>query len=508
MSAPSEPEKYSIDEMMERLQGAPKDNVGMAGELVTRADGSQAIRVRKRKRRSEQPQRDERQHVRRSRIIQVSVALILLFLTVLITGSAIVYSNSQVFREQLLQKIAFSSGAMAQLDQYRMTPSSAHAGRLILTWPAGNALHTLTLHNLKADVALSSFLGQSLTGEDLAAAEGTLILQVPHPDKPLRYTPAIAESLPIQFNRYAIPKVQVLLGEPTAPMLRMQNSEGTFYPGKAPASTQLLLNRGDITIAGWPKLRMDRAHIEFRGSEVEVVSMRLRHATDNRGVLELTGTVAPYATARSSTLTIRCESYLLSGIVGPELGRLCAGRIDTLSDDPANVLALTPAPNPKASLAMAFRNSPTSSFELNGFTFLLDLAQTMGDDWFERPVFDGDISGILRRAAGNVTISDLNCANKGRMALRGSLTMAPDQRLTGNLEVGIASALLKSATNRRLSTLFSPGRDGFCWLTVKIGGTAAAPTDNFKELLAISRTAPPTPPSDAIPTFEELTKPH
>ena len=47
--APSDPEKYSIDEMMERLKGQPADDPATAGELVTRADGSQALRVRKRK---------------------------------------------------------------------------------------------------------------------------------------------------------------------------------------------------------------------------------------------------------------------------------------------------------------------------------------------------------------------------------------------------------------------------------------------------------------------------
>ena len=49
---PSEPEKYSIDEMIDRLKNPPDEEPIEKGELVTRADGSQAIRVRKRKRRS------------------------------------------------------------------------------------------------------------------------------------------------------------------------------------------------------------------------------------------------------------------------------------------------------------------------------------------------------------------------------------------------------------------------------------------------------------------------
>ena len=40
-SNPAEPEKYSLDEMLERLQSKPSAEPENSGELVTRADGSQ-----------------------------------------------------------------------------------------------------------------------------------------------------------------------------------------------------------------------------------------------------------------------------------------------------------------------------------------------------------------------------------------------------------------------------------------------------------------------------------
>ncbi len=299
-----------------------------------------------------------------------------------------------------------------------------------------------------------------------------------------------AEALPFRFKRYAIPKAQVLLGDPTAPLIRMQNSEGSFYPVNANHRAQLLFSRGDITINGWPKLRMDRSHIEFRGTEMDVVGMRLRHETDNRGVFELTGTVSPYAADRASTLAIHLEAYLLSGIAGPELGAAFRRAESTPpSDAKSNFLTFTPASDPAAALAIAFHNSLTSSFELNGFPFLFGLAQTLRDDWFERPVFESDVSGVLHRAEGNVAIGDLSFENKDRMALRGAVTMAPDRRLAGNLEVGVTDAMIKSSRTRRLDSLFGPATEGFRWLTLKIGGTAAAPTDNFKELFEAASTS-------------------
>jgi hypothetical protein len=38
-----------------------------------------------------------------------------------------------------------------------------------------------------------------------------------------------------------------------------------------------------------PKLGMDRPHIEFRGSEVDIVGMRNRHDADIHGVFEING---------------------------------------------------------------------------------------------------------------------------------------------------------------------------------------------------------------------------
>jgi len=507
MSAPSEPEKYSVDEILDRLKNRPAEEAIEDGELVIRADGSQAIKVRKRKRRTQQPHKEERKHSRRVRMIQVSMAAVLILSAIVGAGTAIVFANSAPFRERLLRKFAQSSGARPEMTQFRMSPTSANAEQLSFAWPDGNALRSLTMSNVKADISPSSFLGHSLTGEEVTCSAATLVLQVPQPGEPLRDTPAPTGNLPIRFKSFAVSKAHVIFGDPAAPLIHMGNSECSFYPVGPNERPQLLLNRGDITIPDWPKLRMDRSHIEFRGAEMDVVVMRLRHEKDSRGVFELAGTVAPYAPERSSILSIRLEAYLLSGIAGNDLGRLITGRIDTLPDSKSSFLTFTPGANPEASLAIAFRNSLTSSFEISGFQFLFGLSQTLGDSWFERPVFDNDVSGIIRRAHGNVAISDLSLENKGRMAMRGSLTMKPDRSLSGTFDVAVAEAMLKSSKSATLDLMFGPPKDGFRWLTLKIGGSALAPTDNFKELFENAPRAKKTTPTGATPTFEDLTAP-
>ena len=507
MSAQSEPEKYSIDEMMDRLKNRPAEDPVEDGELVTRSDGSQAIKVRKRKRRSHQPHKEEVKHNRRARMIQVSGAFILLLLGTFIAGAAIVYANSAPFRESLLKKISSSSGANVELQQFRMNPTSANANRLILKWPSGNALSELSLIGVRAEVFPASFLGKSMVGEEVIAGEGTLSIRIPQEGKPSREVPPVEGAAPVRFKRYAVPKFHVLMGDITAPIISMRNSEGSFHPYNPNGRAQLLLNRGDLAITGWPKLRMDRSHIEFRDAEVDVVGMRLLHDTDTRGVFEMTGTVSTYNASRASTLSVHLESFLVAGLVGPELGRLFSGRLDTVESAKSNYLSFSPGASPDASLVVSFRGSLTSAFEINGFPFLGGLAQTLDDKWFASPSFESDISGTLRRANGTVVFSDLSFENKDRMALRGSVSMAPNRMLSGNLEVGIAEAMIQASRNKRLNAMFGPPREGFRWLTLTIGGTSANPTDNFKALFESADTLEKAAPSSGIPSFEDLTRP-
>lgn len=508
MSAASEPEKYSVDEMLERLKNRPTEEAIEDGELVTRADGSQAIKVRKRKRRTQQPHKEERKHHHRIRMVQVAVVLALLLAAIVGAGTAIVYANSAPFREQLLRNLAQSSGARAAVEQFRMSPTTANAEQVSLAWPDGNALGSLTLRKVRANISPLSFLGQALTGDEVTCGDASLNLRFPLAGKPMRDAPAPGGNLPVRFESYATSRAAMLLGDPAAPLVRLQDAEGSFYPVGPNGHAQLLLNRGDITISGWPKLRMDRSHIEFRGTDIDVVVMRLLHETDNRGVFELAGTISPHAAGRSSLLAIRLEAYPLSGIAGPELARLVAGRIDTTDSSKANLLTIIPGENPDASLAIAFHNSLTSSFDLNGFPFLLGLARALRDPWFERPVFESDVSGVLRRAQGHVALSDLSMETKGRMAMRGSLTLNADHSLSGHLVVGLADAMIKSSKLATLDTLFESPKEGFRWLTLQIGGTASAPTDDFRQLVDNASRTKPRDPASATPTFEDLTTPN
>ncbi|MES2658424.1 MAG: hypothetical protein V4689_07385 [Verrucomicrobiota bacterium] len=507
-AAPSEPEKYSIDEMMDRLKGSPSENPE-DGELVTRSDGSQAIRVRKRKRRSNQPHKDQTERTRRARIIQVSAALILVFVAALAVGGAVIYANSSPFREGIVGMIHQSTGAKAELKMFRMNPKTANAGNLALEWPAGHLFQSFTCRGINAEVFPTSFLGKSLNGEEVTFEEGTLSLQIPNPGEAPLATAKAESAIPIQFKRYRTSNFNIALTNQGSPILKLYKSEASLSSQTVAGLPQMRLYRGDLAVTGWPNLRMNRALVDFRGSEIDVVGLTVHHPTDDRGSLELSGTISPYKPDQVSNLVVGLDSFLVSGIAGPQLGRLISGRIDSVSSAKSNYLSFLPTANASPTLDIAFSVTPTANIELQGFPFLIGIARLLDeDDWFEKPFFDSDATGVIHREKGVISFRDLNFVSKGRMAIQGEIAMTPNMELSGNLQVGVPDAMIPKTS--RLKSMVGPPKDGFRWIALKIGGSAVSPTDNFKDLYteaAAVKEPSPAPADTEGSTFEELTRP-
>ncbi|MES2476253.1 MAG: hypothetical protein V4640_10765 [Verrucomicrobiota bacterium] len=504
--APSEPEKYSIDEMMSRLT-APASEDSSKGELVTRADGSQAMRVRKRKRRSSQPIKERAERNRRVRMVQVSAALILLLLAGVAIAAGVVYANSKPFRENLVAKIAQSTGAETDLNTFRMNPRTANSGKLTLNWPQGNVLETLNLRGLSAEIFPASFLGKAFSGEQIKVDEASLTLRLPSPGELKRATPASQGSLPIRFHRYRTPVFNLTLAGNDGPLLRLNRAEATFSQETVAGKPQLSLYRGDLALPGWPKLRMDRALIEFRDGQTDIIGMRLMHGSEDTGALSLSGRIAPYTADRSSSLDVGLENFQLSGLIGPDFANLISGRVDSIPSAKSNYLSFQPHPDSSPALEVAFSVSPLSGIEIRSLPFLVTLSHLLDeDDWFEKPLFDSDATGVLRRENGIISLHNLNLESKGRLILRGDLSVSANQALTGQLRVGLPDSMIPKTSP--LKTIVTPAADGYEWFTLKISGTPAAPVDNFKELAGQTAKSPQAAPDTSEgSSFEELTRP-
>jgi len=510
----SQPERYDLNEMMSRLKSRSTSESPEDGELVTRADGSQAIRVRRRKRRSRQPHKERQQRIRVIQIITLVVAVVGVLLSF---GFLTVYVNTGAFRKQVVEKLRVTSGADVDLQQFRMNPTGANASGADLSWPSGNMLQSLSLRTLRADVSLLTVFGGHLGGEEMKANTGNLTLRFPESGQLRRATPAAQGELPVKFNQYTIRDLQIqLLGE-THPVVRLFKSEATLIPRLEGSDkpSMLRLSRGDLKARDWPEFRLNRAHIEFMDDRAQVVGMRLKHPEDENGTLELSGPLRPYDSDGSSELAVVADGFLLGGVVGDSLGRLLVGRVDATPELGPNRLHLDFGSEPRAELKMTFQGMLENPFELQNLPFLFALSQTLGDEWFSRPDFRDEARGMLLREGNRVEVSELELSSKGRMAVRGHLRSEKGD-LSGQLEVGVSHVMIMGSENRVLDAMFGEEREGYRWITLELSGTAIQPKDEFSKryqqaLEALQNQpeegAKPDGVSGGASDFEELTRP-
>lgn len=491
---------------MERLKGRPSEEPA-DGELVTRADGTQAIRVRKRKRRSEQPKREEAKRLQRSRAVQVGAVLVLLIALALGIGGMFLYTNTAPFRKKLSDGISRSLGANVEFKMFRVTPLAANADAVTLNWANGGFFKEVRLRGVTSKISPGTLFGRSISGESMMAREGEITLQTPLESRP--EAGGGEDGTPVEFERAVVNKLNVSFGDPTAPAFKIVGTEGSLNTVPNKARKTVNLHRGSLAFQGWPLLRIDRGLLEVQPTEIDLVGLRINDSLTPRGDLDLSGSINIHAPGTRSTLNVKLDSFNLVDLLGPDVGKLLNMRLDTREVTSSNYLAFTAADPGSAELSIAFTNalssgiiredksdkskSLSSSNTLAGLNFLAFLAEAVGEPYYHRPEFD-EATGIIRRKGNQIDFTDLHLERKTHICVKGNLSIAPDKALSGTLRVGLPESVLHLSSNTRLEGMFSPASNNFRWLTVKLGGTLDQVSDDFSKNYAATATAVPEQP--------------
>ena len=512
MPAPSsEPEKYTIDEMMDRLKG--RDASDNSPELVTRSDGSQAMKVKKRRRRTNQAVNEETKRNRRVQVAQIAGFFILLVLLGIAAGISVLYANSSSFRASLLSKLEDSSGAKVSLIQFRMNPATANAAKAVMEWPESNALASLDLTALTAKVAPASFLGKAFTGEEITAGSGILSLRAPSGSNPAPQKPAAKEGSSVIFQRYSIPSMNIRFGSAAGGRRSLNNTEASFFPTKVTGQGEIRLQGGLFEFDAWPPVVLDRSYIKVRNGGFDIQSMRfvIPKAPNDRkldkGYIDFSGSLNPMEVGATHTLEAKAEDLRLPFLLGPDLGRFFLGSVDTVEALESNFLTFSPDSPEASTLELALTNSVKSRIDLGGLRFLSQLSEILNDRWYEFPNFDSSVDLVVKRQAGKVVLEDINFVSSGRIALQGSISNGEGGAISGALRVGIPESIVAAKRNKGMQLLFAQTQDGYSWVDVKISGTSAIPEDDFRELYQKAAEAPaedPVSPDKVPDKFDDL----
>jgi len=117
-------EQYSLDEMMEALREQEREK-DEQGEVVTRSDGSVARKVKKRRRRSDQPDKPSPEKEKKSLLLKIILATCLVLALFLGAGFLLLNHNSKNYREGIEEIASEWSGAEVELKGYKRLPFSS-----------------------------------------------------------------------------------------------------------------------------------------------------------------------------------------------------------------------------------------------------------------------------------------------------------------------------------------------------------------------------------------------
>ncbi|TAE77300.1 MAG: hypothetical protein EAZ65_02185 [Verrucomicrobia bacterium] len=510
----SDPQNYSIDDMMERLRShgeGPRDG---EPRLVTREDGSQMYRMRKRKRRTEQPKKEKEKRQQRFRVAQVVFVVAIILLAGLGVLGGVIYLNSSAYRAVVLGRIRTWTGAEPQLTQFRVSPVGAAARAIELTWPKNSILANLKVDAVAADLQFSSIFGGAWKGSEMTGASGKLLLRRPvagavPADRGQR------GECPFQF-RYRIPKFSVMMGEVDRPALRVQDSEASLIVlDPAAGTSNLQLEGGTLNLVGLGDFPLEFASLQFENGGVRVGTARLLVAKEGRGEIEILnrdqGTLD--LAGGHSELGLRVQQLPLTRLLGASFGEWLTAEIESPEVEGDGSLRFRTDEASAFSFRIPFRATASSNSVTQSLPFLTILADAMEEPWYQAPRFDAEAQGVLVREAGivpgNVGVDELRLESRGRLFLAGRVMADANGNLTGKLEVGLPVAAI-SDLSPSFRSVFQRREGGYAWATVNISGTGRQPMDDLKQQLADADTtvAPMSGGEESVEdAFRDLTTP-
>ncbi len=467
-------ESYSVDHMMNRLKRSEKEKRAAAepkGELITREDGTQVIKVRKRKRRSKQPSKKSRSktHPKLKWALLGTIAS-LFILSIVGTVIIIAKYNGRKFKATTEKTITQITGAKTtEVTQLRVTPLSARATKADITWNERSFLKTATFRNIKAKLLVTSFLSSDWIGEEVVANRGDIFLQQPS-STPTNQSDPIES--PYRFSAFRSDSLDLHFGsDKKSPSIK--NLSNVALRKHRDGYWQVSFQEGTLNIPSWPKLSIYSGVVTLKDYGVEIVSL-LKPTIDVSGEISINGRIAKDL-SKPVVLDIKAKSYPIQDLLGKELGRIIKGPIQ--SDMGSLSYDYSKSPTNALSFILPFNSS---SLHLSGLPLLKDLKDITGDTMYVNPSFN-TCSGTITRTTHGVTLSDLNFYSSGALTMKGLIRLDAQSNLSGTLKVGIPARLF--GRSRPIPPIFSEPHNGFVFVDVTLSGNIHNPYDNLHELL-------------------------
>lgn len=506
-----EPENYSIDDMMDRLRTRGGTSANDGAELVTREDGTQVYRQRKRKRRSHQPKKEKENREKKFRMIQVVAAVTLVAGAGLALLGAVIYLNSSNYQEKITQRAAAWTGADPKFTQFRVSPVSAGAGSVELKWPAGSILDDLKLNGVRANLSITSLLVGRWTGAEMVAASGgELILS--NPDVAIPINLDSSGECPFQFS-FRSPKLNVLFGGKESPIATLYETEGslTLLDPEA-TTTNLQFVNGSLAYKALGDFGLKLASFQFENGGVRVGNIRLSPTRGSRGEISIMNPqqIPLDLSGGSTVLPVRIEDADLSSLLGPNVGKWLRAIVESPEPDASlGSITYTSGASPEISCRIPFSATPLSETGFGSMSLFGIIAREISESSYQDLKYDVEASGVIVRNNEFSGLEDIRFQSRGRLIITGGFKVDQSGKIDGEINVGIPDASVNQST-AALRAVFKRRSEGHSWATIRLFGPASSPLDDLQKQLdsvGAIQMEPGGGASSAEDAFRELTDP-
>ncbi|MGJ8658182.1 MAG: hypothetical protein ACSHX6_17190 [Akkermansiaceae bacterium] len=488
-------ENIPLDEMMRSLKkGANQKRSSKieGGERVVRADGSEAIKVKSKKRRTVQPKKEIEKKSNKRKVIFIAAAIGLILISVIGFSVLLGYFNGNRFKSKVNDTIANVTGATVELGKLDVSPASAKLTKVDLRWSGENSLvRSLKVEDINADYGVLAFVGGGWGGSAVGVARAELNLEMGKSNP--RLNTKAERPLDFKFGLYQCSLLNVNFGEDS---LWSFKNGSISYRVSQENDGQFSIDSGDLVIPSFGVFEVSNGLVncELDGAQIYLGLESQEH----HGIINVDGTTG-YAEGSPIDLKVVLQNYSLREWVDPRVRRFLRGKI--VSGEGTLKMKVGDVDSFNISTDLT-----TGVIAVSDFEFLKTVASLLEDDFYPNPRFDNQSKMTMKRTKRKIEFTKIDLIQDGQMRIKGEFTVDESNLMTGSFRVGLPVVLLSTKIGKELKSVFNDDDGEYIWAEVNLSGDVSLPKDDldeqFKEVAIKSGSQVPM----FEQKFEELTR--
>ncbi len=450
-------------EDLEAQSGINSGELPVGAQIVAREDGSQVIRVKKRKRRSKQPKKEKEGRAKKRKVFIVFSAVVLMFGIAITSAVLLAYRNSSKFNEKVTKTIEICSGATAEVGTLGVSPQRVSVQKVDLKWET-SCFENLQLNDVVVNTHPLGFFGGTWRIEDFNVRKANLKLREgeqpqSNGESPLKFKGGIFDvaKLDCEFGASGA-KIR-----DTTVRLRTGNGVTADFEG------------GYLEFLHWKKLQIGSGYVakSEKGMNLNVL---FQNADDYNEQLEVQGELAADHLTRNK-LDLSANMYPIENLFGNGLGRYIHGSFRTNSGK------VVFSPNDLASLELDIPIDG-QTIRISHFPFLVSLGKILENTDILRYEFRDEARARFLYNSTGMELQEINLVTYNELQIKGSLKVSTKGELSGELRIGVSEDKEGYFEGKNALHVTRNGGDGYLWMTVQLAGTVAAPKDDMATQLA------------------------